>query len=261
MPVELPDSPAGLVEWNNRSFPVMRTPQVYLVPQAWSLVIEVIFYACAPLIVVAIRSRLLPLAIAAALASLGLALLAPHTSGWIRSPACTGWMFLLGALAYRVAPRSGTPSLAADLVGAGIAGAVVFMGLGWAGLSQYVSHLLTPFCIVGWLWLGRWGGRESQGLDRLLGNFAYGVFLGHFLSEILMYGIAEWVLAATGHAGIFGIPDQSDTALWTFSYAFAMLAGIGIYYGVERPFEGLRRSVRRSRQRTTAPALVRSAGV
>jgi peptidoglycan/LPS O-acetylase OafA/YrhL len=260
MPVEMPASLATLVEWNGRPFPVMSVPQVHLVPQAWSLVVEVIFYAAAPLVVAGLRSRLVAIVMAAALASLGLALLAPPTSDWMRSPATTGWMFLSGALAYRMAGRTGTPSAAADLIGAAAAGVVVFVGLGWAGLSSHAAHLIAPFPTIAWLLLGRWAARESRGLDRLMGNLAYGVFLGHFLGEMLMYWIAEWTLAATGRAGIFGIPDQSDTMLWTFSYVFALAVGVGIYFGIERPFEGLRRAVRRSRL-AAAPAVVPPARV
>jgi peptidoglycan/LPS O-acetylase OafA/YrhL len=250
MPVELPGSLTGFVEWNDRPFPLFSVPQVYLLPQAWSLVIEWIFYAVTPLAVVAVASRARPLVWSVAAASLALAWLARANPEWIRSVADTTWMFLGGMLAYRYAPRNIHPSAGADLLGATAAGVVVWLGLGWAGLSTATVHLLVPAFVVAWLLLGQWSTRRSDGFDRWCGNLAYGVFLGHFLGVMLMYWIAEGVFAATGHFGVFGIPDQSDRMLWTFSYVFAILTGIAIYYGVERPIESLRRRVRRTPART-----------
>ena len=254
MPVELPERLAGLIEWNERPFPIFSTPQVYLLPQAWSLVIEWAFYAVTPLAVVAVATRARPLVWGVAAASLILAWLARANPEWIRSVADTTWMFLGGMLAYHYAPRNVRPSAGIDLLGAVAAGAVVWLGLGWAGLSTATVHLLVPALVVAWLLLGQWSTRRSDGFDRWCGNLAYGVFLGHFLGSMLMYWIAEGVFAATGRFGIFGIPDQSDRLLWTSSYVFAILMGLAVYYGVERPLERLRRRVRRTSKQSSGPA-------
>ena len=67
----------------------------------------------------------------------------------------------------------------------------------------------------------------------------------HFLSTLTMYWIAEAVFRATGVFGIFGEPDRSDLRLAIFSYLFALVFGMGVYYVVERPLERFRAQVRR----------------
>jgi peptidoglycan/LPS O-acetylase OafA/YrhL len=90
---------------------------------------------------------------------------------------------------------------------------------------------------------GRWS--DS---DRHAGNISYGVFLGHFLSTMSMYWIAEAVYTHTGVFGIFGIPDVAEVRLRASSFLFAMVFGTLVYLAFERPFERLRASLRRRRR-------------
>jgi peptidoglycan/LPS O-acetylase OafA/YrhL len=90
------------------------------------------------------------------------------------------------------------------------------------------------------------------GLDRLAGNISYGVFLGHFLSTMSMYWIAEAVYTHAGVFGIFGIPDVAEVRLRVSSFLFAIVFGTLIYVAFERPFERLRASLRRRRRSHTA---------
>ena len=78
------------------------------------------------------------------------------------------------------------------------------------------------------------------GFDRLAGNISYGVFLGHFLSTMSMYWIAEVVYSRTGVFGIFGFPDVAELRLRTSAFVFAIVFGTAIYFAFERPFERLR---------------------
>jgi peptidoglycan/LPS O-acetylase OafA/YrhL len=251
MPVEFPPSLSTLVEWGRSGFPNLLTVKLYLLPQGWSLVVEGIFYLLAPLGVwLAARGYQAALWVVVAL-SFGLAVISTVVRGdlgWLRSPSSSLWVFLLGMLAYFHARRNhadrGDPRQTpyVELVPMAI---VLAMGLGWTPLPLGIVLLVTPWIVVVWLLLGRWASRPSGRIDRILGDTAYGVFVGHFLSVMAMLWIAEEVYERTGIFGVFGTPDRE--LLHVSAYVASMLGGVLIYWSVERPFLRLRTVIRQRR--------------
>jgi peptidoglycan/LPS O-acetylase OafA/YrhL len=183
---------------------------------------------------------------AAAIVSCGLAVASTFGVGdlnWLRSPTSSVWVFILGVLAYF---RARSPTHEAAHTRRALAlvavAAVMAMGLGATAFPTGVVLLLTPLVVVIWLMWGDWSSRASGPIDRELGNVAYGVFIGHFLSAMLMLWVAELVHRATGIFGIFGTADQELQHL--SGYVASLLGGVLIYRLVERPFERLRATIR-----------------
>lgn len=249
MPVEFPSSLATLVEWNLVGFPNLMKVQLHLVPQAWSLIVEGVFYLAAPLAVLLVARGYGAVLWTVSILSCGLAVASTFVRGdldWLRSPSSSLWVFLLGMLAYFHARRP--PAHPGDGRGHGavalvpVAG-VIAMGLGWTALPVGVVFLVTPFVIVAWLALGGWASRASGRVDGALGDTAYGVFVGHFLSVMAMLWIAEIVHRSTGVFGVFGTPDQE--LLHVSDFVASMIGGVLIYWLIERPFTRLRTLIRR----------------
>ncbi len=268
MPVEFPSALTTLFEWNIEGFPNYFKAQVHLAPQTWSLMLEACFYLAAPLLVMLVARRLTLVVAGIGLASLGLAVASTFsTSGseWMRSPLATGWIFVLGLLAYFYSPLDrlgGTVQRVGRNVAILPALVVVWMAIGNLNLPEGLPFLISPLLVVCWLVLGQWSSRPGNRVDHAFGNWAYGVFLGHFLSTMLMFWTAEAVFNSTGVFGIFGIPDgPTQPLLYLSAYGFALLGGAIINYAVERPLEQLRSRVRKrhgtvpSRVSVAAPAV------
>ena len=224
--------------------------QLHLVPQGWSLLVEGVFYLLAPLaVLLAARGYGAVLWVVSAL-SCSLALVSAFVRGdleWLRSPASSLWVFLLGMLIYfpartRAARRTDNsrPSAVVALVPLT---AVIAMGLGWTALPMAVIPFATPILVVIWLAVGQWASRVSGRVDRALGDIAYGVFVGHFLTWMAMLWVAEIVYRTTGVFGIFGTPDEE--LMHGSAVVGSVFGGALIYWSVERPFGHLRTLVRR----------------
>jgi hypothetical protein len=71
------------------------------------------------------------------------------------------------------------------------------------------------------------------------------VFVGHFLAALLMLWISDAVYQGTGVFGIFGVHGETERIWRTNFYVFSVLLAAVIYYGLERPLERLRGSLRR----------------
>lgn len=253
MPVDVPASPLHLISLGLTGFPVFSRPSVALLPQAWSLVTETAFYAIAPLLFLSFLSRRMRTAsIAIALVSVSLAFLARETN-WLRSAPAALWVFWLGMQTYFLVREREHSSPMFRRLSVVPALLVALIGCGLLHVAEPAAMFVVPVLTAAWLALGAWDKRQMVGLDRLAGNISYGVFLGHFLSTMSMYWIAEAVYARTGVFGVFGIPDVAETRLRVSSFLFAIMFGTLIYFVFERPFERLRASLRRRRRsRATA---------
>ena len=247
MPVEMPASPLRVISLGLTGFPVFSRPSVALLPQAWSLVTESAFYLIVPLLFLSFTSRRLRTWCAAIpLASVCLAFLARDTN-WLRSAPAALWVFWLGMQTYffvREREHSSPMLRRIAIVPAALVG---LTGCGLMHVPERAAMFLVPVLTAAWLALGEWDTRQMVGFDRLAGNISYGVFLGHFLSTMSMYWIAEVVYSRTGVFGIFGIPDVAELRLRTSSFVFAIVFGTAIYFAFERPFERLRARLRRRR--------------
>jgi peptidoglycan/LPS O-acetylase OafA/YrhL len=243
-------------------YPRYLSAQVYLAPQAWSLVVEAVFYLLAPALVALATARLRAGLWIIGVASLSLALLSvPEAgNGWIRSPIDSVWVFVVGVLAYEAAARLG-PRVERRWIARAAVLLIVAIALRFVVLPERAALFVAPLLAAAWLALGGWAVRRGAPLDRTLGNLAYGVFIGHFLSALLLMWANESLYHATGRF-VFGENDYSTVSEHLFRSSFyvaALLGGAAIYYGVERPFERLRARLRQPRPApaaTPAPSLV-----
>jgi peptidoglycan/LPS O-acetylase OafA/YrhL len=250
LPVDFPTSLFHWFEWNSEPYPVLLAPSSFkALPQAWSLVTESCFYVLAPLAVWLLSRRASLIVALAAIASSVLAIQAAAAGldDWMRSPLASFWIFALGMLTFQWRRREPFDARAArrlQVVATGLLGCLFLLTFHHLPVRHAVVLLLAPLLMLSWLWLTDATGRMPAAWGQEAGNWAYGVFLGHFLSTLTMYWIAEAVFRATGVFGLFGEPDKTEFRLAIFAYLFALLFGIGIYRLVERPFERVRATIR-----------------
>ena len=248
MPVDVPASPLQVISLGLTRFPVFSRPNVALLPQAWSLVTETAFYLITPLLFLSFTSRRVRAwRMAIPLASVYLAFLT-REANWLRSAPAALWVFWLGMQTYfLVRDREHTSPMLRRLAVVP-AVLVALIGCGLMHVPERAAMFVVPILTAAWLALGEWDTRQMVGWDRLAGKISYGIFLGHFLSTMSMYWIAEAVYTHTGVFGVFGIPDVAEVRLRVSSFLFAIVFGTLIYVAFERPFERLRASLRRRRR-------------
>jgi len=184
-----------------------------LVPQAWSLGVELLFYLCAPLLV-----RRSPRNIASILlASLLLRCFLYHQLGWTHDPWTYRFFpteiafFLAGSLAYKLYCRIRTRTISRRWIVPGLAlffvTCLVYQFVpAWGGggivIKQWVFYVVV-WAAIPWLFAAS---KDSR-IDRYLGELSYPLYLVHFLAVwflppiLLRVGIAQggplWVLAAS----------------------------------------------------------------
>lgn len=166
-----------------------------LVPPAWSLGAELLFYLLVPWL-----WRHWRLAMLLGLGSLGVQVLAWHGQlqpdwwGYRLLPGVL-WLFVLGMALHRcqsAAPRASWPLVTLAVVAA--LAAVVY--LRWRGLLQQPYHLEVLLGLalglpsIQLLSTRLTNSSKWQHLDATLGNWSYGIFLNHFLLLWTM-GLAE----------------------------------------------------------------------
>jgi peptidoglycan/LPS O-acetylase OafA/YrhL len=249
MPVELPPTFGGLMSVNWGGFPLFAYPSFRLLPQAWSLITESAFYLAAPALVLTFGGRVAALRWTIPAASLYLGLSA-YGQNWLRSPFAALWVFWLGMQVYFLARQVRVaPVVAAWLqrVAVVLPLVVIAIAFGYTAVPAAAVPFLVPLLVAAWLGVGQWHSWAGLVADRFLGNLSYGVFLGHFLSTITMYWIAEAVYLRTGAFGIFGIPGVTERKLQVSSFCFALLFGLIIYFCCERPMERIRARIRERR--------------
>lgn len=215
-----------------------------LVPPAWSLGAELLFYALAPWL-----WRHWHLAVALGLASLGVQALAWHgllNSDWWGYRLLPGvlWVFVLGMALQRshavargpVAERPLTPNRAHLLaIGAPLAALVVGWYLSVQGLlvKPYHREVLTGLALAIPL-LHALSQRQFspvwQRLDNRLGDLSYGIFLNHFL--------VIWV---------FDLGQPQQTWAWALLIGTSVLLSALSQHLIERPVLLWRRNWRVAR--------------
>jgi len=164
--------------------------QALLVPQSWSLSIELMFYALAPWL----AKRHLRTILGIAAFSIGLRFAGhwlpvefPLWQGRLFSTAL--FMFLFGMLAYRAMPLvERLPAIAHWTVGGALALFLVFLPMtGWSGPVQswliYVCVAIgTPFAFCA---------TSDNRFDRWIGELSYPIYLTHLvvIAAVLIYEI------------------------------------------------------------------------
>ena len=206
--------------------------QFTLIPPAWSLGAELLFYLLAPWL-----CRFWNVAVGVALASLGVQVLAWHGvlhSDWWGYRLLPGvlWIFVLGMAMQRLQAKQQQKyaqrlSLAVPV----LCGSVVYY-LWMRGLlgRHYTLEVLTGVAIAmpALHACTRWPASAlSRGLDIHLGNISYGVFLNHF---VLMW-LLSWQ-APLSHLQLMGL------------VFFSTLLSLCTFWWVEAPAVKWRRRLR-----------------
>lgn len=243
-----------LASLGRSDYPYFWSAQVYLAPQAWSLMVEGVFYLAAPLLVMLARKPLRPTLWLLLLGTFALSLVAalpPLASNhWMRSPVASLWVFVLGVLAYTYAPKGAAeaPTGIRRVVGVAALLCVAALGLHETPLERTALYL-SPLLVTLWLLTHNWSVRRGGEWDRRIGNLAYGVFIGHFLFALIKAWLAEGTYHLTGGFGLFGVPGLTTTyeRLWRYSFYVGSIIGAAVLYVVvERPLDRLRARIRRA---------------
>lgn len=200
-----------------------------LVPPAWSVYIELWFYALIPLLA---RSRM------TALAWLGVSVLyavwafdLPFQLRYAAVPAAA-LPFALGAVLWHCAPAPRRPVI--GVVAGAAALAMVTVSATIAPIEAARSlHLYLGLAALLYLVavLARLDAPTAfRRVDQALGNLAYPVFLVHWLVGTVMAGLLD---------------AERSTALFWASLPAILALGWLVHYAVERPLDALRGRLRR----------------
>ncbi len=232
-------------------WPPLLAPSIGLIPQAWSLVIECCFYATAPLLAWLWRTGRGAGFLILMLGSVAL------NVGYISSPGfdldaqvyqnffAALWVFQAGMLLYYTRERTAWIAPVALPLGAVLALLFVVLMLRYnpehiveafylcVGLAIAVTLLLSQ--VKNW---PRW----FRGVDRRLGDLAYGIFLNHFIAAYVVLILGEEIFAASGAFNAFGRVNTAEFGYWTVILSITFAAATLIV--VERPLERLRDLVR-----------------
>ncbi|MGO9112462.1 MAG: acyltransferase family protein [Thermoguttaceae bacterium] len=207
------DAHGGLVWTSNCWSSSPPVSEFLLVPQAWSLGVELLFYLCAPFLV----RRSPRILIGVILTSLALRGYVYFHLGWTHDPWTYRFFpleiafFLAGSLGYQlyrrirtrcVPPRWLLPGLALFFLICLLYQFVPAWDAGGVVIKQWIFYVLA-WVAIPWLFTAS---KDSR-IDRYLGELSYPLYLVHFLAVwflpplLLRIGIAQavplWVLAAS----------------------------------------------------------------
>jgi peptidoglycan/LPS O-acetylase OafA/YrhL len=194
-----------------------------LVPQAWTLGVELSFYLVAPFIV----RRPISVMAAVLFASLALRLLLQFGLGFSGDPWSYRFfpselaVFMLGAIGYRVYKPSVSPRKAFRiLVVLAVCVAAALLINRWHGVTRFasVAALLLIFLAIPTLFRGS----QDNAVDRYLGELSYPIYVCHVL--------VIWVIGATAQLDS-AIAFLAAVSVVTFAFAAAL------YWFIDRPVD------------------------
>ena len=249
------DRPTGALALNTLTFaPSLRIDgsmpvldfSPLLVPQGWSLGVEVSLYLLAPLVVMTTRRRPLWLALWLAVGAVAFLWgvrearfdLDRFQTAVYKNSFASAFMFFAGGACYYIRRTWGQP---VPFV------AFVIVLLAWLAvltlpsLSLGLGPARSPAVFAEYLWLTiamsalvTWTPVAGRSLDTFTGNLCYGVYLNHF--------VVAMVLLASGATRYLGLPGS-------LRFGVAVLVGSTIlafvtYQLVEHPFDRVRARVR-----------------
>jgi peptidoglycan/LPS O-acetylase OafA/YrhL len=194
--------------------------RLMLLPQGWSLALELAFYACAPLLVRRSPATLALIAGASLLLHWGMLASDPRLDLFARRflPAEL-FLFLLGAMSYRLLPWAKTRSWAQAAGWAGTAGFAVIITMAPFMERAHAVSLLVVWLALGIPFLHVLSGRSR--LDKMLGDLSYPLYLVHF--TVIAVAQALW-----------------DVPSPTLVLAAGLGAAVLLLLTVDRPLDALR---------------------
>jgi peptidoglycan/LPS O-acetylase OafA/YrhL len=219
-----------------------------IVPQGWSIGVEMIFYFVAPLVVVLSRYYAWTPAIAAlfgtAMFVWGFASMSTFSqvdNVFYKNFFPSSLLFFTGGGLYMLTNR--IPWRVPFAVTSIIVACYGFWACLWASrhepsVNGFFFNVLSTIPIGAIVIFTRLP-ITLRSLDRTLGNLSYGIYLNHFLVAALMLTGCE----ALGKP-VFGRLNQLPFGY--YAMALSVLAAAGTYYFIEAPLEKVRTSVRGS---------------
>ena len=182
------DAHGGLYLTSNCWSSSLPASEFLVVPQAWSLGIELLFYLCAPFLVRRSPRNIITVIVA----SLVLRCFIYHQLGWTHDPWTYRFFptelafFLSGSLAYRLYCRIRTRTLSRRLILPGLA--VFFLtcllyqfvpawNAGGIVIKQWIFYAIV-WAAIPWLFAAS----KNSRLDRYLGELSYPLYIVHFLA-------------------------------------------------------------------------------
>ena len=232
--------------WGLRQIPIVgSTIGGRLLPPQWSLDVEMQFYLAAGLLLPMLRMATIATAVSLlAIPAMGFSLCYLYRGGEAEAPVLWPWLgfFLAGACIWH---RRWTPS----------------RGKAWAGMGAFalvtLATILVPatrggFFVVGAIpvapHLGHWPAvwqalgalfalpfvavnvqKRSGGVDRALGNWAYPLYLIHWLGREWYYGKVDW-----------SQPWWQNAGLLAMNLAGVLSVSLAMLWLVDRPFDRMR---------------------
>lgn len=222
-----------------------------LVPQSWSLCVEIIFYISAPFLVRMYKTKkvgkllyfvLIPLMMIYPIVALIKGLDFPTYR--YRSVFSTYFIFLIGSAIYFIKdkiPKLSKPNISFFILMLIYFYSVIFINNQKLIESQIYLVLIIQILIVVVSAQISLKGNFIMKLEKIMGKLSYGLFVGQFFSGFLLFAITEHFYLLSG-IYVFGKP---------YSLIFGLnVVGLQIiistitYFIVERPIEVIRTMVR-----------------
>jgi len=223
---------------------------VSAIPQAWSLVVECLFYLCAPLLAVLWRCRRLLFG-ALATASVALNVVAVARGGDFLDAVYINffsalWVFMAGMALYYGRGRIDRLPCKRVAAAAALVGALCVMQL-WPGQEGgptigFYTGVALLIVVTATLGHVRSWGRGLRRLERYAGDLAYGVFLNHFFAAMLLLEANEVLFRMRDLPSAFGTAGSLRFGLETS--ALAVLLSAATFALIERRVQAGRDRVR-----------------
>jgi peptidoglycan/LPS O-acetylase OafA/YrhL len=221
-----------------------------IIPQAWSLSIEMLFYLTAPFLVFFIRRKwVCPLLLSAALGYIVLTfyLGLPFDDYRYKSFLGSYFMFLIGGLIYRF--RDNIPNIPSKiyLFVFGIALWIILLLTVFSGDATDLHFYILIVILVGITLVVTQPdilNESYKKLDRKLGDLSYGVFLNHFVAAFSLLTLVDYLRIITGQI----YPLGRINTIWFGVYVCILSVFLAIFTHeyIEKPIERIREKVHHS---------------
>ncbi len=212
--------PLDFASFNNSS-------HFMLIPQAWSLGLEILFYITIPFILI-YRVRMYAFVLSVSL--LLLSMVGFLNSDWFGYRLLPGALciFLIGSFVYdhrASIARYVATTKAVHTIGAG---ALVLVTVLLVGTGKFIVENRDIFVgvLLALVALALLAHKKRQPFDEFLGNISYGVFLNHMFIKWAVFGSSVVGVQVVGYLGL------------------SIVLATVLYYGVERPILRARKDLR-----------------